>query len=67
MVSGANNIQNLFRSGHGISDVIMLRTAAESVWELPPEDLARLMGDKTGRGKMPNPGYEHVPSNERYW
>ncbi|KAK8001947.1 hypothetical protein PG991_014169 [Apiospora marii] len=67
MVSGANNIQNLFRSGHGISDVIMLRTAAESVWELHPEDLARLMGDKTGRSKVPNPGYEHVPVHERYW
>ncbi|KAK7954977.1 cytochrome P450 [Apiospora saccharicola] len=67
MVSGANNIQNLFRSGHGISDDIMLRVAADSVWELDPEDKARLMGDKTGRSKVPNPGYEHVPAHERYW
>ncbi|KAK8855242.1 25-hydroxycholesterol 7-alpha-hydroxylase [Apiospora arundinis] len=30
MVSGANNIQNLFRSGQGISDDTMLLTAAKS-------------------------------------
>ena len=67
MVSGASNVQNMFRSGHGISDDIMLRTAAESVWNLTREDTAKLVNDKSGRAKIPNPGYEHLPASERYW
>ncbi|KAK8110448.1 uncharacterized protein PG998_006905 [Apiospora kogelbergensis] len=52
MVSGASNVQNLFRSGTGIVDDTMLRTAAEFVWDLPKEDWAKLNNDKSGRSKM---------------
>ncbi|KAK8067025.1 cytochrome p450 family protein [Apiospora hydei] len=67
MVSGANNIQVLFRSGHGINDDSMVRTAAEVVWDMPPEDLAKLVDDRSGRNKVPKPGYEDMPFHKRYW
>ncbi|KAK8041297.1 cytochrome P450 [Apiospora phragmitis] len=67
MVSGASNVQNLFRSGHGINDDSMVRTAAEVVWDMPPEDLAKLVNDRSGRNKVPKPGYENMPAHERYW
>lgn len=67
MVSGASNVQNLFRSGTGIVDDTMLRTAAEFVWDLPKEDWAKLNNDKSGRSKVPFPGYEDMPQHQRYW
>lgn len=34
---------------------------------MPKSDVKRFVDDRSGRGRLPAPGTEHVPYEQRYW
>ncbi|KAH8820156.1 putative cytochrome P450 [Xylogone sp. PMI_703] len=68
LVSGPRNIQTIFARGHRIvNEDVMLYNVFPALYRMPRKDLKRFADDKSGRGKIPAPGTENTPHDQRYW
>lgn len=66
MVTGPN-VTSVFRSTRSIGSKTFLENVLERMWEVPKAELALWHNDMSGRGKVPAPGTEKRPQNQRYW
>ncbi|KAI5865326.1 putative cytochrome P450 [Durotheca rogersii] len=68
LISGVQNIQMLFGRGHKVgSEDIFVQKVLPRLYKMPPHHVSRFANDKSGRGKVPAPGYEDTPPEKRYW
>jgi len=66
-VTGTNSVRAIFRSAKEVSSDSFFLIAQARIWDATKEDLAKFKNDKSGRLKVPLPGFENVPDKERYW
>ncbi|KAM7183783.1 cholesterol 7-alpha-monooxygenase [Rhypophila sp. PSN 637] len=64
VISGAQNIQSLFRTSPNISFESFFLMAMETLWLATPDDLAKFRNDKSGRAATPASG---TAPEKRYW
>ncbi|KAK4173622.1 putative cytochrome P450 E-class, group IV [Triangularia setosa] len=67
LVTSPRHIQALFRPTPAISSDKFFHLIYENMWGAPAADQAKFLGDKSGRAKVPLPGYEDTPPEERYF
>lgn len=68
LVSGPQNIQTIFARSHKVgSEAIFEQNVFPILYRMPKEDIQRFAQDKSGRGRRPAPGTEHLPPESRYW
>ncbi|KAK0671650.1 putative cytochrome P450 E-class, group IV [Cercophora samala] len=67
LVTSPRHIQALFRPNPAISSDKFLHMIHENLWGVPLFDREKFLNDKSGRGKVPLAGYEHVPPEQRYF
>ncbi|KAJ5019015.1 Cholesterol 7-alpha-monooxygenase [Colletotrichum sp. SAR 10_99] len=70
LVSGSQNVQRLFRNSTGstqLSSDKFVLMVTEKVHGVDQQDAKRWASDKTGRLKIPAPGTEDTPDDQRIW
>ncbi|KAK0623996.1 cytochrome P450 [Immersiella caudata] len=67
LISGAENIQNIFRASANVGCDLFFLTLKDSIWGASKEDIAKFANDKSGRLPKPLPGYEDFPEEKRIW
>ncbi|KXX82197.1 Cholesterol 7-alpha-monooxygenase [Madurella mycetomatis] len=68
MVSGSENIQAIFSHLHKVgSEDLFEQNVFPVLYCMSKDEVGRFTGDKSGRGRQPAPGTEHVPVERRYW
>ncbi|KAI8151552.1 Cholesterol 7-alpha-monooxygenase [Colletotrichum sp. SAR 10_70] len=70
LVSGSQNVQRLFRNSTGstqLSSDKFVLMVTEKVHGVDQQDAKRWASDKTGRLKIPAPGTEDTPEDQRIW
>jgi hypothetical protein len=68
LVTGAQNVQKIFRPSPSIgNEDLMLTIVLPRIYGLPPHEIERFRNDKSGRGKVPIPGTEDTPEDQRHW
>ncbi|KAH8659972.1 cytochrome P450 [Xylariales sp. PMI_506] len=67
LVTGAQNVQALFRTSTSISSNKFMLIVWENIWCFSKEDLAKFTNDTSGRLPNPAPGTENHPAEQRYW
>ncbi|KAI8262806.1 Cholesterol 7-alpha-monooxygenase [Colletotrichum sp. SAR11_239] len=70
LVSGSQNVQRLFRNSAGstqLSSDKFVLMVTEKVHGVDQQDAKRWASDKTGRLKIPAPGTEDTPEDQRIW
>ncbi|KAM7211808.1 cholesterol 7-alpha-monooxygenase 4 [Rhypophila decipiens] len=64
VITGAQNIQSLFRTSPNISFESFFLMAMQTLWLAAPDDLAKFRNDKSGRAATPAFG---TAPEKRYW
>jgi len=67
MVSGARNIQVLFRSTQAVSSDKFMIMVTENISGATKPDVAKYIHDRSGRLPKPAPGTENTPEDKRVW
>lgn len=67
LVTGATNIQAMFRPSKGLSPDIFMIDVMAYVWAANKDELLKFREDKSGRLKKALPGTEDRPMRQRYW
>lgn len=67
LVTGAQNVQTMFRPSRGLSPDIFMLDIMAYVWAARDEELTKFRNDKSGRMRKPLPGTEDTPAPQRYW
>jgi hypothetical protein len=68
LISGVQNMQTLFGRGNKVgSEDIFIQNVLPRLYKMPPQHVARFTNDRSGRGKVPAPGFESTPAEQRYW
>lgn len=67
LVTSPRHIQALFRPNPAISSDKFFRLIYENMWGASLADREKFLNDNSGRGKVPLPGYENVPPEQRYF
>lgn len=68
LVSGQQNIQTIFSGSHRVgNENLFTDNAFPKLYLMSKEECQRFIDDKSGRGKVPAPGTEHIPAEHRYW
>jgi hypothetical protein len=68
LIAGQRNIQTLFSRSHKVgTEAFFIQHVLPNLYRMPKADVQRLAGDKSGRDRMPAPGFEKLPVNQRYW
>ena len=68
LVSGQQNIQTIFARSHKVgNEALFVRNVFPNLYDMPKEDVRRFAEDKSGRGRLPAPGTEHISPQHRYW
>ncbi|KAK0736166.1 cytochrome P450 [Apiosordaria backusii] len=67
LITSPRHIHALFRSTPAISSDKFFHMICEHIWGAPLADRAKFLADKSGRSKVPLPGYEDTPANQRYF
>ncbi|KAK3390056.1 cytochrome P450 [Podospora didyma] len=67
LVVGEEKTNALFRPNTGLLADFFVNLLVGVMWDLSEKDLDRWVADKTGRLKVPTPGYEHVAQEDRLW
>ncbi|KAK3317496.1 putative cytochrome P450 [Cercophora scortea] len=68
LVSGPENIQTLFARSHKVgNETIFLENVFPALYRMSKDEKQRFADDKSGRGRQPAPGTEHMPAHQRYW
>ncbi|KAI5927547.1 cytochrome P450 [Camillea tinctor] len=67
LVTGAQNVQAMFRPSRGLSPDIFMLDIMEYVWAASKEELGKFRNDKSGRMRKPALGTEGRPVHDRYW
>jgi hypothetical protein len=61
-------MQILFGRGNKVgNEDIFVQRVFPVLYKMPHNHVERFANDHSGRGKVPAPGFEHVPKNQRYW
>lgn len=66
LVTGAN-VTTVFRSTQTIGTKTFLENVMERLWEVPKSELGLWQNDMSGRGRVPMPGTESPPDDQRHW
>ncbi|VBB84294.1 Putative Cytochrome P450 E-class, group IV [Podospora comata] len=67
LVTSPRHIQALFRPNPAISSDKFFHLIYENMWGASLADREKFLNDNSGRGKVPLPGYENVPPEQRYF
>ncbi|KAI1407900.1 putative cytochrome P450 [Hypoxylon sp. FL1857] len=68
LIRGQQNVQKIFTSSHKLSTEKLFTTIFfPALYRMPQEDAQRFAEDNSGRSRVPVPGLEHLPSEERLW
>ncbi|KAK6063442.1 Cholesterol 7-alpha-monooxygenase 4 [Seiridium cupressi] len=68
LVSGPKHIQTIFGRSHNFSnEKIFLEKVFPVLYWMPKKDVDRFTSDKSGRNKVPAPGTEDTPPENRVW
>lgn len=68
MVSGSENIQAIFSRLHKVgSEDLFEQNVFPVLYCMSKDEVGRFTEDKSGRGRQPAPGTEHIPPQRRYW
>ncbi|KAK4201019.1 putative cytochrome P450 E-class, group IV [Triangularia verruculosa] len=67
LITSPRHIQALFRPSLPISSDKFFHMIYENLWGAPLPDREKFLNDKSGRGKVPLPGYENTPPDQRYF
>ncbi|KAF4624102.1 hypothetical protein G7Y89_g14069 [Cudoniella acicularis] len=68
LVSGQQNIRTIFAPSHKVgSEAIFAENVFPVLYRMSKGDVRKFAQDKSGRGRLPAPGTEHVPLEQRYW
>ena len=68
LLSGQENVKMFFgRSAKISTEKLFVDKVFASHYKLPPAIIKRFRDDKSGRGREPAPGSEHVSPESRYW
>ncbi|KAI0097726.1 putative cytochrome P450 [Nemania sp. FL0031] len=67
LLSGAQNVQALFTSRKLSYEEIFITKAFPKFWRLNKDEVKRFANDKSGPNRVPLPGTESTPSEQRYW
>lgn len=68
LVTGVRNTQAAFGLGTKVgNEEILTQNVFPRLYKMPPHHVARFTNDKSGRGKVPAPGHEGKPAEERVW
>jgi hypothetical protein len=61
-------MQILFGRGNKVgNEDIFVQRVFPVLYKMPKDHVSRFANDHTGRGKVPAPGFENVPKEQRYW
>ena len=67
VITSPRHIQVLFRPTPAISSDKFFHLIYENMWGASVADRDKFLADKSGRGKIPLPGYEDMPPDQRYF
>ncbi|ORY02755.1 putative cytochrome P450 [Clohesyomyces aquaticus] len=68
LITGPQNMQTLFGRGNRVgNEDIFVHNVFPVLYKMPKEHVQRFADDKSGRGKVPAPGFEKVPQEKRFW
>lgn len=68
LLTGVNNMQTMFGRGNKVgNEDIFVERVFPVLYKMPKEHVKRFANDHSGRGIVPAPGSENVPSEQRYW
>lgn len=68
LVSGPQNIQTLFGRSHKVgNEDIMVQNVFPVLYRMSAQEAKRFADDKSGRGRVPEPGADINPGDRRYW
>jgi hypothetical protein len=68
LLAGPRNIQTIFgRSNKLGTEDIMVQNVLPKLFRMNKDEVKRFADDKTGRGRVPAPGTESTPAEQRYW
>ncbi|KAJ0328503.1 hypothetical protein COL5a_004811 [Colletotrichum fioriniae] len=66
-VQGGESVQAMFRSSTSISSNKFILLVMRNLQGSAQKDVDKFANDLSGRQRVPAPGYENTPQEERYW
>ncbi|KAK1655081.1 cytochrome P450 [Colletotrichum phormii] len=66
-VQGGESVQAMFRSSTSISSNKFILLVMRNLQGSAEKDVAKFANDQSGRQRIPAPGYENTPQEERFW
>ncbi|KXH49257.1 hypothetical protein CSIM01_13125 [Colletotrichum simmondsii] len=66
-VQGGESVQTMFRSSTSISSNKFILLVMRNLQGSAQKDVDKFANDLSGRQRVPAPGYENTPQEERYW
>ncbi|KAI0105077.1 cytochrome P450 [Nemania sp. FL0031] len=67
IVTGTKNVQTVLNSPHLLDGNFIQLVLMEKHWDMTKDEIRKFANDKSGRSKVPAPGTENTPEDERYW
>ncbi|KAI0468869.1 cytochrome P450 [Xylaria cf. heliscus] len=67
LVSGTDNIQALCEPPHIMDPNTFHILLMQTHWGITPHEIKKFQGDVSGRKKIPLPGTENIPLDQRHW
>lgn len=67
IVAGSANVQRVLNSPDDLDGTFLQLVIMEGHWQLSKDEINKFRNDKSGRSKIPAPGTEDTPQDQRYW
>lgn len=67
IVAASTNVRRVLNSPDDLDGTFLQLVLMDGHWSLSKDEINKFRNDKSGRSKIPAPGTENTPQDQRYW